>query len=316
MTKGLFLFNKPSGMSSAQFLGRIKRVLNVRKIGHGGTLDPFASGLLVVAIAREYTKTLEVILKGTPKRYRASIVIGAASTTYDRTGEMTPTPLMREVSRDEVEEALKQLRRNETQVPPPYSAIKMQGKPAYERARNGEVLEMKPKATKLLEYALLGMEQDNGTLKLDIDLEVSSGFYIRSFAHDLGVLLGSDGYVDELVRTKIGEFRLESGLTLEDMEKGLIELNFRAFGQVQGVGYRNFAFKCAKNRYIRGYTRNQADGSIEVLGQAKLPKIQAFLGDLQKGPEGAKIESYKDWFGRPQTEHPDFSILPTAPDIE
>jgi len=243
--KGIFLLNKPSGISSAQFLNRFKTIVHNHicsheskeacrkakriRIGHGGTLDPFASGLLVVAVGREYTTKLSELLKNTPKTYQARIVLGAISDTYDREGKLEQRGLCRiqqnkkgeapVVSKEDIKKAITIVAQRETQVPPPYSAIKIQGKPAYARARAGEQLTMKPRPATVYSYKIECVNIGEREAVAEVALSVSSGFYIRSFAHDMGELLGVGAYLDGLVRKKIGEYVLEYAHTLKEIEK-------------------------------------------------------------------------------------------------
>jgi len=310
---GLFLFNKPPGISSAGFLNKLKRYTNQEKIGHGGTLDPFAEGLLVVGIGREYTKKLSSILKDTEKEYVATIVLGAESDTYDREGKIEQIANGKLPDKNSIEEAIKKIASKKIQVPPPYSAIKIKGKPAYQRSRAGENVKLSPRPACMKEYEIERTEKRGKNIEVRIRLVVSSGFYVRSFAHDLGIFLKTGGYLKKLVRTRIGNFYLKEALKTEDIEKKEFELYFLASGEVQGVGYRYFAYKMAQNWAIRGFTRNLGDSSVEVVGRAKLTVLDSFLEALKKGPDGAEITSIFDYFRKPQKRCLGFSIKNESP---
>ncbi|MFA6135769.1 MAG: tRNA pseudouridine(55) synthase TruB [Candidatus Paceibacterota bacterium] len=232
--KGLFLFNKPVGISSAGFLNKLKSYFASSfvktladkkasqdqsskrlKIGHGGTLDPFAEGLLVVGVGREYTKQLHGILKNKTKTYKAEIILGASSDTYDITGKIFDAPFIKTPIEKEIILAVEKIKSKKTQIPPIFSAIKIKGVPAYKLAREGKEVRVESKEALLINYEIFSIKKSEDKIILDIELEVSAGFYIRSFAHDLGVELGSDGYVSKLIRSKIGDFDIKDALTLQ-----------------------------------------------------------------------------------------------------
>lgn len=312
--QGLFLFNKPAGISSAGFLNSIKRITKTTEpIGHGGTLDPFAEGLLVVGIGRQYTRSLEYYLKGTDKTYAATIFIGASSTTYDNTGIISHMPGIKALTPDEIRAAIEEIRKNTEQVPPPVSAKKIGGVPAYVRSRRGEQFSLRPQPATLHEYELVSIEEVESLTKIDIKLRVSSGFYIRSFAHDLGVLLGTDGYVEQLARTGIGYFKMEEGLDLQDIMKDM-ELVYRAKGTVQGVGYRAYAKVCAEELGITGHARNMKEGGIEIVGQGKLQQISEFLARIKKAPEGAVLQQWQDYIRKCKEKKSSFDVIETKVD--
>lgn len=324
---GLFLLHKPPGISSAGFLNKLKPLFAKAhrgqsserlKIGHGGTLDPCAEGLLVVGVGRAYTKKLSDILKETEKEYVATIVLGAKSDTYDREGKIEYRSLnieckdkkngVRRVTKKDIEGAIGIIAKRKTQVPPPYSAIKIKGKPAYQRSRAGEHVSLMPRPVKIKEWDIEKMEKRSENIEVQIRLVVSSGFYVRSFAHDLGIVLETGGYLEKLTRTRIGIFKLKEALKIEDLEHEEAELYFQAFGDVQGVGYRYFALKTAQNWALTGFVHNIGDSSVEVVGRAKLTVLSSFLEALKIGPNGAKITSTFDYFRKPQKKYLGFSI--------
>ena len=316
--QGLFLFHKPSGPSSAHYVSQIKRILKLPRdvrIGHGGTLDPFASGLLVIGISRPYTKLLDYQLHHATKEYKAEIILGAISDTDDCMGAIQNTNIDLSVFqftkmnewKEKIISAIEKLKQQETQIPPQYSAIKIKGKPAYLRSRKGETFAISPKKVSLFEYDVFSVqERSDGLLSLRVSLTVSSGFYIRSFARDLGQSLGCGGYVHALERVKIGHFSLKNALILDDLDKN-VELSFRATGTVQNVGFRAFAKNTADSLGIVGFSQNVDDG-IKVVGQGRLPQLQEFLAKISTGPVGAHIEFKEDWFGSVSEEYKNFSI--------
>jgi tRNA pseudouridine55 synthase len=208
--KGILLLDKPAGFSSFAMVAKARRIFGVQKIGHGGTLDPFATGLLVLLIGREYTKRASEFLEG-DKEYQAKLFLGVATDTYDLVGK--------EISRsdsipthDQLIEALGSFQGTILQTPPMFSAKKIDGKRLYELARKGQVVERQARpvqvTTKLLSY-------DYPHISLHVTC--SKGTYIRSIAHDLGVQLGCYAHLQELRRLRCGCFTLEQACTLEEL---------------------------------------------------------------------------------------------------
>jgi tRNA pseudouridine55 synthase len=208
---GLLLVNKPIGITSFDIIRSLRRVSGVKKMGHAGTLDPLASGLMLILIGTATKQAGQ--LSGLDKRYGAVVTLGATSTTGDNEGEKTAVS-DRQPSRDEVEAALERLTGEIEQTPSVYSAIKIDGKEAYKRARAGETVEMPSRRVMIYENRLV----DYAYPRLELDCRVSSGTYIRSLAADLGELLGTGAYLGGLVRTEVGEYRLEQALALDEYD--------------------------------------------------------------------------------------------------
>ncbi|MFC1612403.1 tRNA pseudouridine(55) synthase TruB [Patescibacteria group bacterium] len=225
---GFLLINKPSGPTSHDIIDELRRITGIRKIGHAGTLDPFASGLLIVAVGREATRNISRLVK-LDKTYVAKLKLGATSDTYDCTGKITPTPVIPSESREagrvegsHIKKALKQFEGEQEQVPPMFSAKKVKGKKLYELARKGVEVERKPATIIIERLKLLKYEHPY----IIIEGKVSSGTYIRSLAHDIGQKLGCGAYLEELERIEIGEYKLKDAmstdkLTPENWEKSL-----------------------------------------------------------------------------------------------
>lgn len=228
---GFLLINKPKGITSFDVIRKVRKVLNMRKIGHAGTLDPMATGLLLLALG-EGTKLLEYLIKK-DKTYLAEVRFGAVSTTFDAEGEITETGTEGKTDTVSVFEAVQQkFLGNIEQVPPKYSALKINGEKAYDLARRGEEVKLNARQVKIYRNEISNYQYPN--LKLEIDC--STGTYIRSIANDLGEELGCGGYLTALQRTKIGKFDLENAIELEDVsaEKVLpIEWGAKDFIQVE-----------------------------------------------------------------------------------
>jgi tRNA pseudouridine55 synthase len=290
--EGIILFNKSSGYTSYQIVEFFKRKTN-KKVGHGGTLDPLAEGLLIIGVG-EYTKELTKFLKNSIKEYICTIKLGYISNTYDKEGEIIKTN--KEIpSFKKTKEILESFKGEILQRPPIYSAIKIKGIPLYKLAREGKKIDVKEREVEVYDLEVLSFQNDLLTLRI----KVSSGFYVRSFANELGEKLGCGAYLEKLIRTKINNFDLEFALTFEDFEKDFLEFQAKIYGKVQGVGYRYFTEKIAKNLNILGYVKNLEDGTVEVVAQGKEEDLQKFIEQLKIGPFLAKVEKIDIIFKKP-----------------
>lgn len=211
---GFLLINKPASWTSHDVIGYMRRVTHIKRIGHAGTLDPFATGLLIVAIGRENTKRLDELFKGLDKTYIATLHLGATSTTFDRTGVITEQS-GHEVSREEVKTTLQSFIGEQDQLPPMYSAKKVGGKKLYKLARKGIEVERKPHHITLYDIELL-----NYTFpEIKIKVRCSTGTYIRTLVHDIGQKLGVGAYCQELERSNIGDYSLENATPIKDFSR-------------------------------------------------------------------------------------------------
>ena len=208
---GMLLLDKPDGISSNLALQRAKRLLNARKAGHTGSLDPIATGLLPLCFG-ETTKISGVFL-GADKRYWVRIRLGVVTDTGDREGRVLREGRVA-VTRRQLDAALERFRGDYEQIPPMYSALKQSGQPLYKLAREGITVARAPRAVSV--YAL-SVEKWSGDL-LELSVSCSRGFYIRALARDLGDALGCGAHVRELRRTAVGDFPVEDALTLEQLE--------------------------------------------------------------------------------------------------
>lgn len=202
-------------MTSHDVVDVVRKKTGEKKVGHAGTLDPLATGLLIVAVGRQSTKRLGGITRK-KKTYLAKIHLGKETNTLDSEGEV-----MKEVkdldppNGSEVEKLLMNFLGKQKQIPPAHSAIKISGKKAYELARKGEKVELEPREIEIFKIKLL----DYNYPILEIEVEVSKGTYIRALARDIGRKIGSGGYLEELRRTKIGEFEIEDAASLDELQK-------------------------------------------------------------------------------------------------
>lgn len=202
---------KPKGKTSHDVVAILRRVTKIKQIGHTGTLDPFAEGVLPICIGKA-TRLIEYL--NDDKAYIGTVQLGKSTTTYDLEGETVDvsdkTPDL-----EEIENELNNFRGDIEQLPPIYSAIKVNGKKLYEYARKGEEVEIKPRSVNISDLKILNYDKENRILELYI--KCSKGTYIRSIAHDLGKNLGCFGHLIKLVRVKAGDFEVENSIKLEDL---------------------------------------------------------------------------------------------------
>jgi tRNA pseudouridine55 synthase len=210
----LLLIDKPKGLTSHDVVERARRATGEKKIGHTGTLDPMATGLLVLCCGR--AARLQGFLTGLPKTYEGTITLGRATTTYDAEGETTSEhagPIA--VSPGDLERAAAKFRGEFEQSPPPYSAKKVGGRKFYEMARKGEDVPRAPKKVTVTRFDL----HPRGEKEVDFALSCSSGTYIRSIAHELGEALGVGAHLSSLRRTRVGDFDLADAIPLATFEE-------------------------------------------------------------------------------------------------
>ena len=207
---GVLVVDKPVGMTSHEVVQIIRRGTNIRRAGHTGTLDPRASGVLVILIGPAVR--LSEYVSASDKRYQAVIRLGANTDTYDSDGKVTSTNPI-DITEEQFETELKKFIGEITQTPPPYSAIKMQGRPAYEMAREGEEVEMQPRIINVYSLDVLEWAPPEVT----VDVHCSSGTYVRSLAFELGEKLGCGAMLSGLRRTKSGRFTLKDAVPLRKL---------------------------------------------------------------------------------------------------
>lgn len=206
---GVLNVDKPAGWTSHDVVGRVRRLAGLRQVGHAGTLDPMATGVLVLCLGRA-TRLLEY-LSGQPKTYLAEITLGAATDTYDAEGEVTDRQPVPPLTLAQITQALDAFRGPIMQRPPAYSALKRDGVALYKRARAGEQIEVEPRPVTVYELDLIAF--DGHAIRLNI--RCGAGTYVRSIAHDLGQALGCGGHLSALRRTAVAGFTAENAASLE-----------------------------------------------------------------------------------------------------
>ena len=221
---GALVIDKPPGLTSHDVVVRARRILRERRVGHTGTLDPFATGVLIVLLGR--ATRLAQFLSGVDKEYEAIIRLGYSTDTGDRTGNPIPGPIVKPDTwtETEIEAALQSLRGDIEQVPPMYSAKKVDGRKLYELARRGETIERPSIHVRVYEFAAIRpggqLIKDNldGTFDLHTRVSCSSGTYVRTLAEDFGKRLYVGAHLAELRRTRVGDFSIDQAITLDDLK--------------------------------------------------------------------------------------------------
>lgn len=208
---GVLIIDKPAGMTSHDVVNRLRRILGQRAVGHLGTLDPMATGVLPMVVG-SFTRLAQFYLDS-EKMYEGTIRFGLATDTYDAEGEPTSAPQTVELEREAVEALAGKFRGVVEQMPPPFSAKKIQGVPAYKLARKHKEVVLKPVQVEVKEFEILGVSAD----RVQFRARVASGTYMRSIAHDMGEALGCGAHLESLRRTGVAEFRFEDAHTLDEL---------------------------------------------------------------------------------------------------
>ena len=217
ITGAILNIDKPYGMTSMEVVRRIKRASSVKRVGHGGTLDPIATGVVPVCVGQA-TRVMEYVIAGS-KVYTGDVVLGISTDTYDAMGEVTSERDASAVTRRQAEEALRRFEGRVDQVPPMYSALKRGGRRLYDLAREGIEVERESRPVVVHEIRLEGWAPPVARVRVSC----GQGFYMRSLAHDMGELLGCGGHLKSLVRRSTGPFRLDESASLEDAQRSIQE---------------------------------------------------------------------------------------------
>ncbi len=262
---GLVVVDKPAGMTSHDVVARVRRIAGTRRVGHAGTLDPMATGVLLVGVGRA-TRLLGHLML-TEKAYDATIRLGVGTTTDDAEGEVVSTAPTGQLSEDDVRSAAGAFVGEIEQVPSSVSAIKVDGQRAYKRVRAGEDVQLPSRTVTVHELLVTGVRPHDDGLDVDVSVRCSSGTYVRAIARDLGAALGVGGHLTMLRRTAVGPFGLAEARTLEELAGSfgaldLSEVARRCFatypldeGQARDVGYGR-----------RLDVRLEGDAPVAVLG--------------------------------------------------
>jgi len=210
---GILSVDKPGGMTSFGVVGMVRRRSGVKRVGHAGTLDPAATGVLLVCLGQ--ASRVSEYLMGLRKVYRATVRLGVSTTTYDAEGEVTATADASGITHGMVREALKGFVGEIMQTPPAYSAVKVDGERAYRMARRGEAVALRARRAVVHRIDVLRSDPP----EIEIEVECGKGTYIRSLAHDLGQALGCGAHLSALRRTRVGPFSVEDAVTVEELDR-------------------------------------------------------------------------------------------------
>lgn len=210
--EGVFAVYKPVGMTSHDVVAIIRKKTGIKRVGHGGTLDPLAEGVLVIAVGRENTKQLESFVKG-EKEYIAEIFLGANSTTDDNEGDKKIVNYKIKPDKAKIEKVSKLFIGTVMQTPPIYSSVKISGKPSHRRVRRGETVKLEPRKVIIKDIEILNYKFP--ILKLKVI--TGPGVYIRALARDMGENLGTGGYLKSLLRTRVANFTLENAKAIKTL---------------------------------------------------------------------------------------------------
>lgn len=217
-TDGLIVVDKPGGMTSHDVVARVRRLARTRRVGHGGTLDPMATGVLVVGVGRA-TRLLTYVI-GAGKSYTATIRLGQATVTDDAEGDVIASTPAGRVTEDAVRAALAAQTGDVDQVPSAVSAIKIDGQRAYRRVREGKDVDLPARRVTISRLEVRALRRDEpDVVDVDVDVTCSSGTYVRAIARDAGLALGVGGHLTALRRTAVGGFTLAEAATLDDLER-------------------------------------------------------------------------------------------------
>ena len=204
--------NKPAGITSHTVVNKLRKFYGIKKIGHAGTLDPFATGVLVLLVGRDSTKRSQELMKQN-KIYRTKLKLGYISDTYDKDGVIQEYNIQKVPTRSEIDQIIASFIGEISQIPPMYSAIKINGKKMYELARKGQTVDIPPRLVNIYDIKVL----DYTYPYLTLDIACSSGTYIRSLGYDIGIKLGTGAYLEELERRQSGEYNIENCYSLDTL---------------------------------------------------------------------------------------------------
>ena len=245
MASGLVLVDKPAGITSFDVVAKLRKILNTRKIGHAGTLDPMATGLMLLGV-NQGTKLLQFLI-GMDKQYVATIRLGASTVSDDAQGEVVATADASALTSSAIDSEIQKLTGEIMQLPSSVSAKKIDGKRAYDLVREGKSVELTPKAVLVSRFERTSEPVVSGeTLDFEVIVDCASGTYIRALARDIGIALGVGGHLTSLRRTKIGQyqiadaFALESGLALTPLTEAVLQFAPRHdISEQQAIDVRN-----------------------------------------------------------------------------
>ena len=221
---GVIPVHKDPGMTSHDVVARLRRILKTKQVGHTGTLDPEVSGVLPICVGQA-TRISEYIME-MPKEYRGQMVLGIATTTEDFTGETIETKQVEKLSVADVQNGIHSFIGEIEQIPPMYSSVKIQGKRLYELAREGKVIERKPRKVTIYDLKLINVDLDKTNPTIDFQVTCSKGTYVRTLCVDIGKKLGYPAHMSKLIRTSSGAFKIDQSYTISEIETASLSTIF------------------------------------------------------------------------------------------
>ena len=276
MDSGILLINKEKGFTSFDVVAKLRGILHIRKIGHTGTLDPDAEGVLCVCVGKA-TKLIELLMDH-DKEYETTLLLGTTTDTQDITGEVISQADIVDISKDQLKEAVSHFTGDTDQIPPMYSAKKVNGQRLYEAARKGQLVERKPVKIHIDDISIIGFKSPRAELRINC----SKGTYIRTLCNDIGETLGCGGCMERLLRTRVGRFTLEEAHTLSEVEKYALSSNIdKIMLPVDSVLSDLFAFTCKEEAYMKLLNGNKLTDE-ELIGDEegkKTEKIRVYTHD-------------------------------------
>ena len=262
--EGLVVVDKPAGMTSHDVVSRMRRIAGTRKVGHAGTLDPMATGVLLVGVSRA-TRLLGLLAAG-DKEYDATIRLGASTVTDDAQGEVETEQDATGLDRAAIEREVARLTGVIAQVPSAVSAVKVDGKRAYQRVREGQAVELRARTVTVSRFEVLDVRRQAPYVDLDVHVDVSSGTYVRALARDLGTALGVGGHLTALRRTRVGAFDVAQAHRLDALAEQLVIVDIDAL-VAQAFPRRDVVEPQATDvRHGRPLPRAGEEGPVGVFG--------------------------------------------------
>jgi tRNA pseudouridine55 synthase len=291
---GLVIVDKPGGMTSHDVVARVRRLAHTRRVGHAGTLDPMATGVLVIGI--EKATRLLGHLTLTEKTYEATIRLGQSTTTDDAEGEPTGGRPASQATREALEEEIAKLTGEILQVPSSVSAIKVNGQRAYKLARAGEAPELAARPVAIYEFRVTAVRRDGDFLDIDATIRCSSGTYIRALARDLGAALGTGGHLTALRRTAVGPYTIAQARPLNELED---ENRTRSSERVP--------LTSAPHAILRSVAAVPPVTPLAQAAAAAFPRVDLTADEARRLAQGARLPF------PPDSQSPDSPPSPTAP---
>ncbi len=288
---GFLNLNKPAGVTSHDCVAQVRRLMNLRRVGHGGTLDPLATGVLPIAVGPA-TRLLSFV--PTEKAYRATIRLGLITTTDDVTGEVIATsPVPDDLGQEDIEHALAQFQGTIQQIPPAYSAIQVQGKRLYTLARQGKPVSVPPRSVTITEIRVLDWRRSNTEFpEVDLDITCGPGTYIRSLARNLGEVLKTGGTLAQLQRTRSSGFGVADSLSLETLASQIQQGTFQPISPA--IALQHLPIISLTSELSQRFTWGQRLilDNFQDCAAAEVVQVQSLAGDFLgvASLEGARLQ--------------------------